>query len=46
MFERVKKVLVAELGVDEDQVTMESKSLWDLKMNLASPLKMMMLKTY
>ena len=42
MFERVKKVLVAELGVDEDQVTMESNIIEDLHADSLSVMQVIM----
>lgn len=42
MFERVKKVLVAELGVEEDQVTMESNIIEDLHADSLSVMQVIM----
>lgn len=42
MFERVKKVLVAELGVDENQVTMESNIIEDLHADSLSVMQVIM----
>lgn len=42
MFERVKKVLVAELGVDEDQVAMESNIIEDLHADSLSVMQVIM----
>ena len=42
MFERVKKVLVAELGVEEDKVTMESNIIEDLNADSLSVMQVIM----
>lgn len=42
MFERVKKVLVAELGVEEGQVTMESNIIEDLHADSLSVMQVIM----
>ncbi len=42
MFERVKKVLVAELGVAEEKVTMESNIIEDLQADSLSVMQVIM----
>ncbi len=42
MFDRVKKVLVAELGVDENEVTMESNIIEDLHADSLSVMQVIM----
>jgi len=42
MFDRVKKVLVAALGVDENEVTMESNIIEDLHADSLSVMQVIM----